>query len=319
MGGQVGWPRMASPTYSLQGKTVLITGAARGIGADAARRIAAKGARVSLVGLEPDALREVARDCGEQTLWFDADVTDADALKNAIDNTAQRAGGIDVVVANAGIAAGGPMRYMEEETFRAVLEVNVVGVWRTLRLALPHVIDARGYLLPVASMAAILPQFPGFAPYSTSKAAVEALAKCVRVETAHLGVDVGVAYFGWIDTDMVRGGEEHPAFTLMRSRLKGPLGKTLPVSKAGEAIVSGIERRAKVIAEPKFVRVADKLRGLVPNLVDREIQKNVPEVMAQFEAERQRTGDAMANPVGAGGRAATAAGSGLREEEPQRS
>jgi NAD(P)-dependent dehydrogenase (short-subunit alcohol dehydrogenase family) len=246
-------------------------------------------------------------------------VTDADALKNAIDNTAQRAGGIDVVVANAGIAAGGPMRYMEEETFRAVLEVNVVGVWRTLRLALPHVIDARGYLLPVASMAAILPQFPGFAPYSTSKAAVEALAKCVRVETAHLGVDVGVAYFGWIDTDMVRGGEEHPAFTLMRSRLKGPLGKTLPVSKAGEAIVSGIERRAKVIAEPKFVRVADKLRGLVPNLVDREIQKNVPEVMAQFEAERQRTGDAMANPVGAGGRAATAAGSGLREEEPQRS
>jgi hypothetical protein len=106
---------------------------------------------------------------------------------------------------------------------------------------------------------------------------------------------------------MVRGGEEHPAFSFMRSRLKGPLGKTLPVSKASDAIVEGIEKRAKVIAAPPFVRVADKLRGLVANAVDREVTKNVPEVMALFEAERQRTGDPMAKPVGAGGRAAMAA------------
>src|SRR3954447_4521768 len=256
---------MAAATYSLQGKTAVITGAARGIGADAARRIAARGARVSLIGLEPDELRKVARSCGDQTLWFEADVTDANALKSAIDTTAQRAGGIDVVVANAGIAAGGPMRFMPEETFRAVIEVNVMGVWRTLRLTLPHLIESRGYALPVASMAAILPQFPGFIPYSTSKAGVEAMAKCLRVEVAHLGVDIGVAYFGWIDTDMVRGGEEHPAFTFMRSRLKGPLAKTLPVSKAGEAIARGIEKRAKIVAEPPFVRFLDKVRGLVPN------------------------------------------------------
>jgi NAD(P)-dependent dehydrogenase (short-subunit alcohol dehydrogenase family) len=308
---------MASPTYSLQGKTVLITGAARGIGADAARRIAARGARVSLVGLEPDELRGVARDCGSGALCFDADVTDAAALESAVDGTVEKTGGIDVVIANAGIAAGGPMRYMEEESFRSVIEVNLIGVWRTLRLTLPHVIERRGYLLPVASMAAILPQFPGFVPYSTSKAGVEAMAKCVRVEVAHLGVDVGIAYFGWIDTDMVRGGEEHPAFSFMRSKLSGPLGKTLPVSKAGEAIVRGIEKRAKVVAEPPFVRVADKLRGLVPNIVDREIERHVPEVMAHFEAERQRTGDPMAKPVGAGGRAAMAARSaGAPEPEP---
>jgi NAD(P)-dependent dehydrogenase (short-subunit alcohol dehydrogenase family) len=211
------------------------------------------------------------------------------------------------------------MRYMEEESFRSVIEVNLIGVWRTLRLTLPHVIERRGYLMPVASMAAILPQFPGFVPYSTSKAGVEAMAKCVRVEVAHLGVDVGVAYFGWIDTDMVRGGEEHPAFSFMRSKLRGPLGKTLPVSKAGEAIVSGIEKRAKIVAEPPFVRVADKLRGLVANAVDREVERHVPEVMAHFEAERQRTGDAMAKPVGAGGRAAMAAGSaGAPEPEEAR-
>jgi NAD(P)-dependent dehydrogenase (short-subunit alcohol dehydrogenase family) len=301
---------MAAASYSLQGKTVLITGAARGIGADAARRAAAKGARVSLVGLEPEELRQTARDCGPDAIAIEADVTDGDALQQAIETTADKTGGIDVVVANAGIAGGGPFRYMDEEAFRPVIEVNVIGVWRTLRLALPHVLERRGYMMSIASMAAILPQFPGFSPYSTSKAAVEAMAKCLRVEVAHLGVDVGVAYFGWIDTDMVRGGEEHPAFTLMRSRLRGPLGKTLPVSNAGEAIVAGIEKRAKVIAEPPFVRVMDKLRGLIPNAVDREIERHVPEVMALFEAERQRTGDPMARPVGAGGRAAIKAGSG---------
>ena len=299
---------MAAAKYSLQGKTVLITGAARGIGADAARRAAQRGARVALVGLEPGELAAVAADCGPDALWFEADVTDRASLESAIETTAEQAGGIDVVVANAGIAAGGPMLTMPEESFRSVIEVNLIGAWRTLRLALPHVIERRGYLLPVASMAAIVPQFPGFVPYSASKAGLEAMSKGVRVEVAHLGVDVGVAYFGWIDTDMVRGGEEHPAFTFMRSRLKGPLAKTLPVEKAGEAIVNGIEKRAKVVAEPPFVRFLDKVRGLVSNAVDREIEKHVPEVMARFEAERQRTGEPMTKPVGAGGRAASDAG-----------
>jgi NAD(P)-dependent dehydrogenase (short-subunit alcohol dehydrogenase family) len=300
---------MAGPTYSLQGKTVLITGAARGIGADAARRCAARGARVSLVGLEPEELQAVARDCGPDALWFEADVTDAASLENAVSSTVEGTGGIDAVVANAGIAAGGPLRYMEESSFRSVIEVNLVGVWRTLRLTLPHVIERSGYMMSVASLAAIVPQFPGFIPYSASKAGVEAMSKCLRVEVAHLGVDVGVAYFGWIDTDLTRGGEEHPAFSFMRSRLKGPLKKALPVSRAGEAIADGIEKRAKVVAAPSFVRAADKLRGLVANAVDREMMKHVPEVMAHFEAERQRTGDAMAKPIGAGGRAAMEAGS----------
>src|SRR3954465_980003 len=184
---------MASSTYSLQGKTVLITGAARGIGADAARRAAGRGARVALIGLGPGELQSVARDGGPQALWFEADVTDQASLEAAVSGTAEQTGGIDVVVANVGIAAGGPMRYMEEDSFRSVIEVNLIGAWRTLRLTLPHVIERRGYMMPVASMAAILPQFPGFVPYSASKAGLEAMAKCVRVEVAHLGVDVGIA------------------------------------------------------------------------------------------------------------------------------
>jgi NAD(P)-dependent dehydrogenase (short-subunit alcohol dehydrogenase family) len=298
---------MARATYPLQGKTVLITGAARGIGAEAARRIAARGARVSLVGLEPDELRRVAADCGQDALWFDADVTDGDSLGRAIEMTAQRAGGIDVVVANAGIAAGGPARSMAEGTFESVIRVNLVGAWRTLRLCLPHVIESRGYLLPIASMAAIAPQFPGFAPYSASKAGIEAAAKCLRVETAHLGVDVGVAYFGWIDTDMVRGGDEHPAFSFLRSRLRGPIGKTAPASDAADQIVKGIERRARVVG-PGWIKAALPLRGMLDRGTDREMLKHAPEAMALFEAELQATGDPMTRPVGAGGAAAEQAG-----------
>lgn len=294
---------MAGAPYSLQGKTVLVTGAARGIGADAARRAAGRGARVSLVGLEPEELQKVARDCGARALHFEADVTDPQALQAAVDATVEQTGGIDVVVANAGIGAGGPMTYMDEDTFRRVIEVNLFGVWRTVRMCLPHVIERGGYVLPVASLAAVVPQFPGFTPYSASKAAVEALAKGLRIEVAHLGVDVGIAYFGWIDTELVRGGDEHPAFSFMRSRLRGPMAKTLPVSKAGEAIVKGIESRANVVAEPPFLRVLLPLRGMVTRMVDREVERHVPEVMARFEAELQRTGDPMAKPVGAGGEA----------------
>ena len=180
---------------------------------------------------------------------------------------------------------------------------------------LPHVIESRGYVMPIASLAAIVPQFPGFSPYSASKAGVEAMSKALRVEVSHLGVDVGIAYFGWIDTELVRGGDEHPAFGFMRSRLRGPFAKTLPVSVAGEAIVKGIESRAQVVARPCALHALLPLRGFVSRTIDRETMRHVPEAMALFEAERQRNGDTMARPVGAGGAAdARAAASRARDE-----
>ena len=115
---------MAPVTYPLQGKTVLVTGAARGIGAEAARQIAARGARVSLVGLEPEELEKVAHECGDDALWFETDVTDYDAVERAVSATVEEAGGIDVVVANAGIGAGGPMRYIDPAVFERVIQVN---------------------------------------------------------------------------------------------------------------------------------------------------------------------------------------------------
>lgn len=292
---------MAAATYSLQGKTVLVTGAARGIGAEAAQRIAARGARLSLVGLEPEELERVAAACGGGALWFEADVTDGDAMQRAVDATVAETGGIDVLVSNAGIGSGGLVRHLDSDIFARVVEVNLIGAYRAIKAALPHVIDRRGYVLQNASVAAIAPQFPGMSAYGASKAGVEALARVLRVEVAHLGVDVGVAYFGWIDTDLVRGGDEHAAFAHMRSRIPGPMGKTFPVRAAGDAIAGGIERRSASVTVPRFVRGMMLLRGLLPHLTEARIKRDVPEMAALHEADLQRMAES--GPVGAGGQA----------------
>src|SRR5690348_14831246 len=141
--------------YSVQGKTVVVTGAARGIGAEAARRLAQRGARVACIGLEPEELEKVARACGNDSVWFEADVTDLDSLRNAVEATVDRTGGIDVVIANAGIGAAGPIRLMPPEVFERVIDVNLLGVYRTFHATLPHVLERRGYMLGVSSLAAI--------------------------------------------------------------------------------------------------------------------------------------------------------------------
>jgi NAD(P)-dependent dehydrogenase (short-subunit alcohol dehydrogenase family) len=303
--------------YSLQGKTVLITGAARGIGAEAARQLAERGARVSCVGLEPEELEKVARACGGGALWFEADVTDRAAVDRAVAATVDATGGIDVAIANAGIGAAGPLRQMPPEQFERVIDVNLLGVYRTIHACLPHVLERRGYILPVASLAAIAPAFPGFAPYAATKAGIEALGRTLGVEVKHLGVDVGVAYFGWIATELVTGGDQHPAFRLLRERLKGPAAKTYPVSAAGRAIVRGVESRAAVVAAPTWIRPARWLRGFVAAATERQVLASAPEAMALYEAEYQRAGLAEASvPVGAGGAADARAAARGRGELP---
>ena len=289
--------------YSLQGKTVLVTGAARGIGAEAARQLAGRGARVSCVGLEPEELERVARECGGGAVWFEADVTDQDAVEHAVAATAEATGGIDVVIANAGVAPSAPITQMPPETFARVIDVNLVGTYRTVKACLPHVLERRGYVLAVASLAALLPSFPGFAPYAASKAGIEAFALALRAELRHLGVDVGVGYFSWIATELVAGGDEQPGFRFLRERLNWPVKKTYPVSLAGRAIVRGVERRSATVTAPSWVGLVRPLRGAILPVVEKQMAADVPQALALFEAEYQRRGVDAALPLGAGGAA----------------
>ena len=290
--------------WTTRGKTVLITGAARGLGAETARRVAARGANVALAGLEPEELQRVAAQCGTNAAWFECDVTDVDALEAAVAGTVERFGGIDVVMANAGIAAGGMVRSTDPAAFERTIEINLLGVWRTVRAALPHVVEREGYVLVIASLAAAV-HGPGMAAYSASKAGAEAFADSLRVEVKHLGVDVGVGYFSFIDTDMVRGGDSHPALGQFREEAGWPFNRTYPLSSAGQAIADGIENRRRWVVVPAWGRALLVLRTALSPLLDRGARDIAAEADAAFMRDVEERGmEAASSPVGPGGAAA---------------
>ena len=293
-------------TYPVSGKTVFITGAARGIGAETARRMAKKGANVALVGLEPEELEKVASQCGPNAAWFETDVTDWEALERATAGTVERFGGIDVVMANAGIAVAGLVRSVEPTAWERVIEVNLLGVWRTVRTTLPHVIERRGYVLPVASMAAAAHP-PAMSAYSAAKAGVEAFGDSLRTEMMHHGVAVGVAYFSWIATDMVAGGNASAAGGILRSRMKGPIGKTYPLSVAIDAVEKGIESRARRVVAPGWARIMLAMRDILGPVQDKQLAPYMADVERAFEEDIAKRGSSEASaPVGAGGAADSA-------------
>jgi NAD(P)-dependent dehydrogenase (short-subunit alcohol dehydrogenase family) len=285
------------------GKVVLITGAARGIGAGVARRLAAQGATLALVGLEGDELRAVAAECGPDASAWEADVTDWAALEKAAEGIVARYGRIDVVMANAGIAAAGFIRSIDPAAFEKVIEVDLLGVWRTVRVCLPHLIDSRGYCLVVSSMAAVV-HIPGNAPYNAAKAGVEAFANTLRAEVKHLGVDVGVAHPTWISTDMVNSADEHPVFGPLRRTMPSAVGKTYPLATAVEAFAGGIARRARAIHIPSSLLFAKLLRAFLPPVIERGSRRIVPKADEAALADVQERGAAASAPVGPGGVAA---------------
>jgi len=202
----------------LVARKVVITGAARGIGEKGARLAIARGARVALIGLEPDRLRALVDDLGPAASWWEADVRNGTALHSAIDDAAQRLGGLDFVVANAGVAAYGTVRQADEKSFERLMDINLNGVFRTLKYATPHLERSRGHAVVIASAMSFMP-LAGFSAYAASKAGVEMLALAYRQEVAHLGVTVGIIHPGFIDTDLVRGLDaDLPSFQELLAR-----------------------------------------------------------------------------------------------------
>jgi NAD(P)-dependent dehydrogenase (short-subunit alcohol dehydrogenase family) len=281
----------------LAGQVVVVTGAARGIGASLARRLAARNAQVALLGLEPGELATVSASCGPQARWWQADVTDERALGDTAAAVRDAYGRVDVVAANAGIAIGGPFLYSDARAFARVIEVNLLGSVATARAFLPALLESRGYLLQVASLAALTPA-PMMAAYCASKAGVEAFAHAVRAEVAHHGVRVGVAYLSWTDTDMVRGADENAALRLMRAGLPFPAGRTSPAEPVADALVDGIARRAPRVYGQRWLPLMQLFRGVAPLIA----AKLAPRAMPEMEARWLATG-AATHPLGAGGAA----------------
>ncbi|MEH1016765.1 SDR family oxidoreductase [Micromonospora sp. CPCC 206060] len=260
---------------SLSGRVVLVTGAARGIGEHTARLAARRGARVSLVGLEPERLAALAAELGPEHAWFAADVTNQAALRAAAEQTVARLGGIDAVVANAGVANRGTIAVGDIEAMVRTVEVNLIGVMRTAAATVDALAERRGYLLIVSSAAAYA-ALPGMAAYCASKAGVEHFGNAVRLELAHRGVAVGTAHPSWIDTDLVRDAKEDlPAFDEALRRLPGPMARTTSVEACAAAFVRAIERRQRRVYVPRVVGTVAAMRSLlVGPLADRAVGRH---------------------------------------------
>lgn len=247
-------------TKDIAGQTVFITGPARGIGAETARQLHARGANVALAGLEPERLEQLAAELGERVLWHEADATDFDALSDAVAATTERFGGIDASIANAGVHYVGAFETAPLETLERELEINLMGVLRTNRAVLPALIESKGYMLSIASLAAAS-HAPMMAPYSASKAGVEALSNSLRIELAGKGVAVGCAYFGLIGTDMVTESLAEPSTQAAMPLMPGFARKITPVSRAAGTLIDGIENRKARVWAPRYVGPALLSRG----------------------------------------------------------
>jgi NAD(P)-dependent dehydrogenase (short-subunit alcohol dehydrogenase family) len=260
--------------FDVNGRTVFITGAARGIGAAAAERLHARGANVALVGLEPERLEQNAARLGDRAAAFEADVTELDALERAVAATVERFGGIDVAIANAGIAFSGALATESVEHVERTLAVNLLGVWRTDRAVIEQITKRRGYLLNICSLSAVA-HAPLMGPYTCAKAGVEALTDALRMETAASGARVGCAYFGFIDTDLVRASFAHASTQAMTGEMPSFMRKPAPLSTAIDAIERGIERRAARLWAPRWVGAMLLMRGLVQPLTEWRMLRDV--------------------------------------------
>jgi NAD(P)-dependent dehydrogenase (short-subunit alcohol dehydrogenase family) len=272
---------------SVNDKVVFITGGARGVGADVARRLRRKNAKLVLTDIDAEPLAALAAELGEDhVLTAVADVRDLPAMQAVADRAVERFGGIDVVVANAGIATYGSVLQVDPEAVKRLLDINVLGAFHTVRATLPSIIERRGYVLIVSSFAAYAAS-PGLAPYHAAKAGVEHFANTLRLEVAYRGVDVGSAHMSWIDTPMVQDAKKDLAsFTEMLSRVPKPLGNTTSVDKCGAAFVAGIEKRKRQINVPGWVGAFRWLKPLLSTpLGERPIAALVPRILPKMDAE----------------------------------
>jgi NAD(P)-dependent dehydrogenase (short-subunit alcohol dehydrogenase family) len=262
--------------YELNDKVALVTGGARGIGLATAQALRARGASVVIVDLDAEAAERAATQVHEsRALGLAADVTDRSAMQRAVATTVERFGGLDVVVANAGIASRvATFRATSTESFERVLEVNLMGVYRTVDAALPEIVRRGGHVVVISSIYAFTNGI-GAVPYAMSKAAVEQFGRALRAELLQHGASATVAYFGFIDTEMVhRAIDRDPLANSMLEALPKPLHKRLAPKAAGEAIVRGIELRRPRVIRPRRWVVMSLLRGILNPLSDAQLERD---------------------------------------------
>ncbi|WP_182377194.1 SDR family oxidoreductase [Nocardioides sp. WS12] len=273
-------------------QVIFITGGARGIGLETAKALGARGAKLVLTDLDTPALDAAVEAIGaDRCVGIVADVCDLPAMEAAVAAAVERFGRIDVVLANAGIASYGSVLTIDPATFQRTIDINIVGVFNTARASIPALEQSKGYLLVVSSLAAFAAS-PGLAAYNASKAGVEHFANALRLEVAHKGIAVGCAHMSWIDTPLVQDAKaDLPTFKEMISKLPPPINRTTSVDACVKAFVKGIDKRARHVYCPGWVRGIGLNRNVMNSAVGaRPILKLVPDLLPRMDAEVRALG-----------------------------
>lgn len=195
-----------SPTsglsFDLEGKRVLVTGAARGLGLAVATLFVQRGAQVALTDIDEEAVTAAAKELGDEAIALHCDVTSSASFQAAIDATVSAFGGLDVLVNNAGIEIGKPLHEIGEDEYDALMGINVKGVWLGMKHAVPALAATRGAIVNMSSVAG-LGGVPLLGVYCASKAAVLRLTQTAAVELKEAGIRVNAVCPAFIDTQMV--------------------------------------------------------------------------------------------------------------------
>ncbi|KQS00572.1 hypothetical protein ASG12_06740 [Williamsia sp. Leaf354] len=234
----------------LPGQVVVITGGAGGLGVAAARVCAERGAVVVLLDRDADALARAESSIPGLGSTHVLDVTDRSACVRVIDEVVARHGRIDVVWANAGVSVFGPVDALADGEWQRVIDINLIGAHNIVRAGLRPILASRGYIAMTCSWASFAHQ-PGHSAYAAAKAGLEAFADSLRLELAGTGVAVGAFHPGWIDTAMVTGKLEQPAFAALLRALPAPFGTVSTVDAITPHLVSAIERRVSRMIYPR--------------------------------------------------------------------
>lgn len=256
--------------YDLAGRVVAITGSTGGLGRAVAVALKVRGARLALFDLDADAVAAQVKSLGTSSdVWgTHIDVRSWETTEKAIDAAATHFGGLDVIIASAGIAISSPMEKLAPEAFDRVIDINLNGVWRTFRAALPHVRQRQGYMLAISSMAAFV-HSPLQAQYTASKAGIWAMCDSVRLEVRRLGVGVGTIHPTFFATAMMDEVLADPAGVKIWGGNSKGLWKMVPLRAVVDGVIRGIERRKDLIVIPSKNGLVARAPGLFRRSIER--------------------------------------------------
>ena len=251
-------------------RVIVVTGASDGIGAELARQLANERSRLVLAARNPEKLERVRAQCrerGAETIVVVTDVAVEGDCRRLIESAAAAFGGIDVLIANAGISMHARFDEIEDfSTFERLFRVNAMGTIWCARYAYPWLKASRGLMVGVSSLAGRT-GVPERTTYCASKFAQSGFLDALRIEAAHHGIAVMVAYPGVVDTEIRRrglNGRGEPAGVSGLSE-----EHAMPVAECARLIIDGMQRRRREVVMTARGRLGLWLKLIAPEAVDR--------------------------------------------------